>query len=271
LEIVRGLARAGKPSGSSLVLLGARNTDLGTAALRQLNDEGLDNIELLQIAIDSEASVTAAARTVRERYGRLDVLINNAGFAFGVDATEPVSVQSATTVGINYYGTVRVTNAFLPLLRASVAAAGAAGATPGDPRPRVINVSSRAGLLKNLGNDDLRARFTAPTLTEAGLNALVAEYLSVAAKDDPKALEAAGWPNTTYGLSKIAESAYGRVLARTAPDILVTSMCPGWCRTDMAGQKAPRSAAEGADTVIWLVDAAVESGKFYADRAEIEY
>ena len=34
--------------------------------------------------------------------------------------------------------------------------------------------------------------------------------------------------------------------------VLVDAMCPNHCRTDMGGPEAPRSAAEGADTVVWL-------------------
>jgi NAD(P)-dependent dehydrogenase (short-subunit alcohol dehydrogenase family) len=36
------------------------------------------------------------------------------------------------------------------------------------------------------------------------------------------------------------------------PGMMINSMCPGWCRTDMGGADAPKSAEEGADTAVWL-------------------
>eukprot|EP01094_Clydonella_sp_ATCC50884_P024241 TRINITY_DN6020_c0_g3_i2.p3 TRINITY_DN6020_c0_g3~~TRINITY_DN6020_c0_g3_i2.p3 ORF type:complete len:102 (+),score=18.82 TRINITY_DN6020_c0_g3_i2:138-443(+) len=85
----------------------------------------------------------------------------------------------------------------------------------------------------------------------------------------------AGYPSSAYGLSKTALSAYTRILAQQlAPrNIHVSAMCPGWCRTSMAGDKAPRTAAEGADTAVWLASDAGErpSGRFWADREEISW
>lgn len=48
-------------------------------------------------------------------------------------------------------------------------------------------------------------------------------------------------------------------------------MCPGWCRTDMAGQKAAKSAEEGADTAMFLMGkpseiVAEEQGQFFSER-----
>jgi hypothetical protein len=48
-------------------------------------------------------------------------------------------------------------------------------------------------------------------------------------------------------------------------------MCPGWCRTDMAGEKAPKSAEDGADTALWLMSkpweiVKEEQGQFFSER-----
>lgn len=48
-------------------------------------------------------------------------------------------------------------------------------------------------------------------------------------------------------------------------------MCPGWCRTDMAGEKASKSAEDGADTALWLMGklweiVAEEQGQLFSER-----
>ncbi|MCL4675485.1 MAG: short-chain dehydrogenase, partial [Pararhodobacter sp.] len=55
--------------------------------------------------------------------------------------------------------------------------------------------------------------------------------------------------------------------------VKVNAMCPGWVHTRMGGQNAPRSAAEGADTAIWLATLPDDgpSGGFFRDRAAIAW
>ena len=54
------------------------------------------------------------------------------------------------------------------------------------------------------------------------------------------------------------------------------NMCPGWSQTDMAGYNAPQTAAEGADTVIWLETMNPQlqmqaTGRFFKSRTEIPW
>jgi NAD(P)-dependent dehydrogenase (short-subunit alcohol dehydrogenase family) len=63
----------------------------------------------------------------------------------------------------------------------------------------------------------------------------------------------AGYP--AYRMSKAALNAQTRIVAAelaSGGDFKVNAMCPGWCRTDMGGANATRSAAEGAETAVWL-------------------
>lgn len=83
----------------------------------------------------------------------------------------------------------------------------------------------------------------------------------------------AGYP--AYRMSKSALNALTRVLAAevVGTNIKVNSVCPGWCRTDMGGDGASRTAAEGADSIAWLATLPDDgpSGLFFKDRQVIAW
>jgi NAD(P)-dependent dehydrogenase (short-subunit alcohol dehydrogenase family) len=78
-----------------------------------------------------------------------------------------------------------------------------------------------------------------------------------------------------YSLSKAALNALTRLLASAlrGRDVLVNAVDPGWVRTDMGGLTAPRSAAQGADTIVWCatLPRGGPSGRFFHDRTEIPW
>ena len=73
---------------------------------------------------------------------------------------------------------------------------------------------------------------------------------------------------TSYSLSKLALNGATVMLSQSlaAQNIVVNAMCPGWVRTDMGGNSAPRSPEQGADTAIWLATEAprTHTGKFFS-------
>lgn len=81
------------------------------------------------------------------------------------------------------------------------------------------------------------------------------------------------WPG--YRLSKAALNALTRILAAETAGrgILVNAMCPGWVRTDMGGEGAPRTAPQGADTAVWLgtLPDGGPTGGFFRDRRPIPW
>lgn len=79
----------------------------------------------------------------------------------------------------------------------------------------------------------------------------------------------------SYRLSKLALNGLTLMLADSVrgSNVLVNAVCPGWVRTDMGGPAAPRSVAQGTDTVVWLATLpdGGPSGGFFRDRESIAW
>lgn len=131
LEISRNLAGA-----RCTVLLGARNAERGERAVRELQQVGLADVHSIEIDVTRHETVAAAARNIDREYGRLDILMNNAGVNVPGDGLPSVVDLTAVekVFGTNFFGALRVAQAMLPLLRKSAAG-------------RIVNVSSGLGSL----------------------------------------------------------------------------------------------------------------------------
>jgi NAD(P)-dependent dehydrogenase (short-subunit alcohol dehydrogenase family) len=94
----------------------------------------LDGVTFLDLDVADDASVSAAVGQVIERFGRIDVLVNNAGMgALGAVEESPVA-QAQHLFNVNVFGVMRMTKAVLPGMRAQ-------------GRGRIINLSSVVGFL----------------------------------------------------------------------------------------------------------------------------
>ncbi len=116
------------------VIIGSRNAEAGAKAAKKLQEEGC-TAESVQLDLDSDQSIAAAAKTIETKLGRLDILINNAGIL--IDRKNPGQTTRelfTQTMATNVIGTACLTEAMLPLLRKST-------------HPRVVFVSSRMGSL----------------------------------------------------------------------------------------------------------------------------
>jgi len=113
-EAARKLCRL-LPAGSS-VYITSRDEALGEAAAERLREEGL-MVRMHQLDITDDTSVAALRDHIATQHGGLDILINNAGFAYKAAATEPAGVQARGTIAVNVHGTRRVCDALLPLVR----------------------------------------------------------------------------------------------------------------------------------------------------------
>lgn len=132
-EIARQLARAGHE-----VWLGCRDDKRGEEAAASLRAQGF-KVHALQLDVTDDASVAAAAKSLAAQTGKLDVLVNNAGIAQGFEfqpASEPIN-NIKQVYEVNLFGPIRVTQAFIPLLKA------ASGA-------RIVMISSELGSISAL-------------------------------------------------------------------------------------------------------------------------
>ncbi|KXZ50606.1 hypothetical protein GPECTOR_15g289 [Gonium pectorale] len=135
---------------------------------------------------------------------------------------------------------------------------------------RIVNVSSRAGLRSIIRSPQLLARLTSAASPQQ-LDELAAEFVS-AIRAGKHAAQ--GWPSSMYGVSKLLVSLWTAQLAERlrGEGVMVNAMCPGWCRTDMSSQSGNKSAAEGADTAVWLALRSpkdLATGQFWGERSTI--
>jgi NAD(P)-dependent dehydrogenase (short-subunit alcohol dehydrogenase family) len=170
-EIARGLGALG-----ATVLVGARDAGRGAVAAGRLAAEGIAAVPLT-LDVTDPASVTAAAARIEQEYGRLDVLVNNAGVLVerGEKPSEVTLDVLERTYATNVFGVVLVTNAVLPLIRR--AAAG-----------RIVNVSSGLGSLSLAGR---MAGHLAYGSSKTALNAVTVAYAGEL-RDTPIKVNAAG-------------------------------------------------------------------------------
>jgi NAD(P)-dependent dehydrogenase (short-subunit alcohol dehydrogenase family) len=183
------------------VLLTARD---GSAAQAAASD--IPGAVPLQLDVTDAESITAAAREVAHRFGKLDVLVNNAAITYdtwqrAISADLSVVREAAET---NLYGPWQLVETFLPLLRAS-------------EHPRIVNVSSEAGSLTSMGGGT-----PAYTVTKAALNALT-RMLAAELRGDRILVNAVcpGWVATDMGGPggrPVAEGAASVVWAAVLPD-----------------------------------------------------
>ncbi|XP_058764869.1 (+)-neomenthol dehydrogenase-like isoform X2 [Vicia villosa] len=220
-------------------------------AIEKLKEFGLsDNVTFHQLDVTDSASITSLVDFVNTHFGRLDILVNNAGVS-GVNPYETVGstvgweqltqtyemVEKCLTT--NYYGVKETTEAFLPLLKLSNS-------------PKIVNVSSQAGSLKNIQNQWAKEVFDdVEKLTEERIDEVLKEF----DKDFKEgSLESKGWPTflSAYIVSKAAMNSYTRILAKKYPNLCSNCVCPGFVKTDINRNTGMLSVDQGAASVVRL-------------------
>jgi NAD(P)-dependent dehydrogenase (short-subunit alcohol dehydrogenase family) len=194
------------------VLVGARDEVRGREAEELLRQDGA-NAHFVQLDVTDEKSIGRAAAWIEAEYGRLDILINNAGTATVARRRALPSETSLEDMRavyeINVFGLVAVTNAMLPLLRRAEAA-------------RIVNVSSEVGSISS--QTDL-----ASPLSQMPASAQ--------------------YPSSKTAVNMLT-AMYAKELRDTP--IKVNAANPGFTATDFNEHRGVRSATEGAEASVYL-------------------
>jgi NAD(P)-dependent dehydrogenase (short-subunit alcohol dehydrogenase family) len=214
LETARQLAQTGVN-----VVIGSRNLEQGKAVTEKLSAEGL-HVEVIRFDINKPADYKEAYAYFDKKYGKLDILINNAGVWKEGAPGSPNNASTVTqatlheTFDTNFFGTIELTQTLLPLIKKS-------------PEGRIVNLSS---ILASL---TLHADPNSPIYGSKAL---------------------------AYDASKAALNAFTVHLAAELRDtkVKVNSAHPGWVKTEMGTDAAPMEIPDGAKTSVQLATLAAD-------------
>ncbi|XP_062090280.1 (+)-neomenthol dehydrogenase-like [Humulus lupulus] len=285
-EICRQLASKGVK-----VVLTARDEKRGVEAVEKLQKESdlsHHHVVFHQLDVVDPASIASLADFIKIHFRKLDILINNAGiggvmldadaFARGFELSSgkwpegnywneiilgQTYEKAEECVKTNYYGTKAMVEALVPLLQLSYS-------------PRVINISSLFGLLKNIPNEWAKQVLSdEENLTEEGIDEVITQFLKDF-KEGQGMLEAKEWPVqfSAYKLSKAAMNAYTRVSAKKYPKICINSVHPGYVKTDITcntGEVSVTKGALGPLRLALLPNQHPTSGHFFFEDQPLPY
>jgi NAD(P)-dependent dehydrogenase (short-subunit alcohol dehydrogenase family) len=210
-QIAAGLAAQGHT-----VLIGARDLKKGEAAAEAIGD----NAQALQLDVTDPASIRAAAENISETFGRLDVLVNNAGISHpqrkgnvfpdnmdGNDLTTAPMEDIRDVWETNVFGVIAVSQAMLPLLKAA-------------PAGRIVNLGSTGGSLSwnSTPDNPHAAMFGTYSTSKAAVHAVTLAF--------------------AFSLRETA--------------IKVNAACPGFTKTALNNFRGTRSVEEGAREAVRL-------------------
>jgi NAD(P)-dependent dehydrogenase (short-subunit alcohol dehydrogenase family) len=220
----------------------------GKASAAKLRSQG-SCVVFHVLDVMKESHVAALRSFVLKKFGYAEILVNNAGvmldggrsrldgmlrkqldpaqrklgFGEGPGILQVDMDLLRATLEVNTLGALRMCQAFVPLMTERGFG-------------RIVNVSSRLGQLKNMGD---------------------AEKVPA------------------YQMSKTALNAVTRMVADAcgSQNVLVNSVCPGWTRTDIGGPEAPQSTEEAARTIVWLatLPEGGPTGGFFYDKKRITW
>lgn len=215
------------------VLIGSRDEHKGRHTAEEMRQEGLA-VELQVVDVDDIESVRKMAESVKQQYGRLDVLINNAGIIrdHGVSVLNVEETAIRETFETNYFGALRMIQAAVPLMKEH-------------KYGRIVNLSSGLGAFGVLqGLLGLKGSTSAYRISKTMLNAL-----------------------TCLVAQDVAE--LGIKVNAACPGRVQTDMGRATASQSVAeGVPAPVTVAEGADTAVWLATLNEDgpSGGFFRER-----
>ncbi|XP_028051443.1 short-chain dehydrogenase/reductase 2b-like isoform X3 [Camellia sinensis] len=267
LEICKQLA-----SNGTMVILTARDEKRGLETVENLKACGLSHILFHQLEVTDQASIASMADFIKNKFGKLDILVNNAAISGSIideEAQKRLNQIVSSNVkgekfmeqsyemgeaclGTNYYGVKLVTEEFIPLLQLSDSA-------------KIVNVSSTLGQLELVLNEKAKKELSdTDSLTEEKVEEVLKRYLEDLKED---LLATKRWPVncSAYIMSKAALNSYTRVLAKKYPNIAINAVSPGYVKTDLNYHRGIFTVEEGArgPVMLALLPNSGPSGLFY--------
>jgi carbonyl reductase 1/carbonyl reductase 3 len=224
------------------IILTSRNEELGKKSYETLSSKypkSKDNFYYHQLDITKEDSIQKCSEWIKEKFGKLDYLVNNAALYSKPDECNIDLYNSVFEV--NVYGTINFTEYMLKNNMINKSG-------------KIILVGSIGGHFKHLKNEELKNGFKNSKTYEELIH--MGELFKNSIINN--SIEKDGWCTSIYRVSKMIINSYPRVLALRDEiknnDISVYSAHPGWVKTDMGGPNAPISIKEGAETEVFLIE-----------------
>ena len=254
LEICRQLDELGHT-----VILGSRDFTKGKSAAVSFSK----NVIVKQLDVTDDESILALFEYVNTGFGKLDVLVNNAGLGAN-HAGDENSLFSKIKNGIkkDFRGTWKTVQRLKPALQK-------AGIVHRDQTAQNISLDSVRYLMEtNFYGAWQMIQVFIPLLLKSEEGRIINMSSGMGELNSLSGI----YPG--YSLSKSSLNALTIMFSNELKEttIKVNAMCPGWVRTDMGGPDAPRHVSEGADTAVWLAtEKDIPGGKFFRDRKEINW
>ncbi|EAT90437.1 hypothetical protein HBI56_049530 [Parastagonospora nodorum] len=200
-----------RDSPNNHVIMGARSSSKAEARIKEVQGKDIKGtLSYVLLDQNEDASISSAVEQIKKEFGRVDVLVNNAGVCLPDDKEWAPRETLRATFETNVFGVMLLTEALIPLLKAS-------------KNPKVINVTSGLGSITGLSPD-------------LDSNNILSNFQHV--------------PSPGYRMSKAALNmltAYQ--YARLKQDgFKIWAYCPGYVATDLTNDREAREAMQWCES-----------------------
>lgn len=244
------------------LLFTVRTTEKGKQTLQTLNqfisENSLQKPKKLDFYIADMASKSQLSQLTQKLQSqgiKLNLLVLNAGMVINEDHYSFEKVRR--TMEVNFYGQKNL----FELMHSD----------------KILQDSAQVSFISSIGGtlsilkcypeiyEQLQA-YLEPEFTMNSILTVADRYIQES--KDPKTITL--WPNSAYRMSKVLLSVYVYQLAQQhSKDYFLQSLCPGWCKTDMGGPRAPKSPEQGASDLLYAIKHLKNpklSGRFFYNR-----